>query len=315
MFDTNKVASNIKNARTKKNMTQMALADEMGVSYQAVSNWERGNSMPDISKLPELCKILDIRFEDLVGEKNIDTEITERLMQDDNAEVTLEEMARVGQLVNPDKIEEKVNETLKKKGKIPFSVLVSLAPFMDKETLGKMAEEVADINFGKLCAIAPFLSKETLDHIVTKTIQNGTLKGNIIVGIAPFLSKETIQKVAGHLVKNGQTGELVSLAPFMGKEMFQGQWSGVSFEFGDDADGGESDEVDLDEMDEDEVAELVFKALESGEATDIYLDYMDEDDVAELASKALEAGKSIECYLDYMDEDAVKSLLLQSTKR
>lgn len=315
MFDTNKVASNIKNARTRKNMTQMALADEMGVSYQAVSNWERGNSMPDISKLPELCKILDIRFEDLVGEKNIDTEITERLMQDDNAEVTLEEMARVGQLVNPDKIEEKVNETLEKKGKIPFSVLVSLAPFMDKETLGKMAEEVADINFGKLCAIAPFLSKETLDHIVTKTIQNGTLKANNIVSIAPFLSKETIQKVVEHLVKKGQTGELVSLAPFMGKEMFHGQWSGVSFDFGDDADDGESDEVDLDEMDEDEVAELAFKALESGEATDIYLDYMDEDDVAELASKALEAGKSIECYLDYMDEDAVKSLLLQSTKR
>ena len=33
MFDTNKVASNIKNARTKMNMTQTNLADEMGVSY------------------------------------------------------------------------------------------------------------------------------------------------------------------------------------------------------------------------------------------------------------------------------------------
>ena len=44
MFDTNKVAANIKNARVKKNMTQMNLADEMGVSYQAVSNWERGVS-------------------------------------------------------------------------------------------------------------------------------------------------------------------------------------------------------------------------------------------------------------------------------
>ena len=35
MFDTNKVANNIKTARTKLNMTQMNLADEMGVSYQA----------------------------------------------------------------------------------------------------------------------------------------------------------------------------------------------------------------------------------------------------------------------------------------
>lgn len=45
MFDTMKMANNIKNARTKLNMTQMNLADEMGVSYQAVSNWERGDSL------------------------------------------------------------------------------------------------------------------------------------------------------------------------------------------------------------------------------------------------------------------------------
>ena len=113
MFDTNTVAKNIKNARTKKNMTQMNLADEMGVSYQAVSNWERGNSMPDISKLPELCKILDISFDELVGEKNPETEITKRLMENENAEVSLEEMAQVGQLVAPEKIEEKVDETMR----------------------------------------------------------------------------------------------------------------------------------------------------------------------------------------------------------
>ena len=38
-------------------MTQMELADRMGISFQVVSNWERGNSMPDISKLPELAEI------------------------------------------------------------------------------------------------------------------------------------------------------------------------------------------------------------------------------------------------------------------
>ena len=44
MFDTMKVAKEIREARIAKNMTQMNLADEMGVSYQAVSNWERGVS-------------------------------------------------------------------------------------------------------------------------------------------------------------------------------------------------------------------------------------------------------------------------------
>ena len=63
MFDTMKVARKIKEARIARNMTQMNLADAMEVSYQAVSNWERGNSMPDISRLSELCRILDISFE------------------------------------------------------------------------------------------------------------------------------------------------------------------------------------------------------------------------------------------------------------
>lgn len=51
MFDTARIAQKIKEARIARNMTQMNLADAMEVSYQAVSNWERGNSMPDIAKL------------------------------------------------------------------------------------------------------------------------------------------------------------------------------------------------------------------------------------------------------------------------
>ncbi len=37
MFDTMKVANKIRNARIAQNLTQMNLADAMGVSYQAVS--------------------------------------------------------------------------------------------------------------------------------------------------------------------------------------------------------------------------------------------------------------------------------------
>ena len=45
MFDTRIVSKRIREARIAQNMTQMALADAMDVSYQAVSNWERGESL------------------------------------------------------------------------------------------------------------------------------------------------------------------------------------------------------------------------------------------------------------------------------
>ncbi len=43
-FDMRRIGATIAQMRREKNMTQMQLADEMGVSFQAVSNWERGVS-------------------------------------------------------------------------------------------------------------------------------------------------------------------------------------------------------------------------------------------------------------------------------
>lgn len=250
--------------------------------------------MPDISKLPELCKILGISFEELVGEKNAETEITQKLMKEEDAEVTLDEMAQVGQLVNPDKLESKMNETLEKGRKISFGTLLRLAPFMDQETLGKMAEKMADtVDAGKLCALSPFLSKESLDRIVEKNLQSGKLNKKNILSLAPFLSKSTIHKIAEYLVEHGEDDLLVGMAPFMGKETFSAQFMNMDFDMEDNnANDGASyddEEHDLDDLDEDEVAKLAFAALE--------------------------AGKNIECYLDYMDEDDIKKLLLKAAQK
>ena len=45
MFDTQKTGEIIAQHRRQKNMTQMELAEEMSVSFQAVSSWERGGSL------------------------------------------------------------------------------------------------------------------------------------------------------------------------------------------------------------------------------------------------------------------------------
>ena len=79
MFDTRKTGKKIATLRKEKNMTQMELADEMGVSYQAVSNWERGNSMPDIGKLPQLALVLGCSIDEILGESK-ETKLVEHLI-------------------------------------------------------------------------------------------------------------------------------------------------------------------------------------------------------------------------------------------
>ncbi len=51
MLNMNSVGRKIAQLRIRSNMTQLELADKMGISFQTVSNWERGISMPDIAKL------------------------------------------------------------------------------------------------------------------------------------------------------------------------------------------------------------------------------------------------------------------------
>ena len=68
MFNMENVGQRISEFRKEKNMTQMELADRMNISFQAVSNWERGISMPDISKLPELAEMFGVTIGELLGE-------------------------------------------------------------------------------------------------------------------------------------------------------------------------------------------------------------------------------------------------------
>ena len=54
--------------RKNNNMSQEQLADRLGMSRQAISKWESGQSIPDMAKILELCKILNCNLEDLVDD-------------------------------------------------------------------------------------------------------------------------------------------------------------------------------------------------------------------------------------------------------
>ena len=59
--------SYIKESRIKKNYTQQDLADLLFVDVSAVSKWERGVSYPDITLVPDICRVLDISEHELIA--------------------------------------------------------------------------------------------------------------------------------------------------------------------------------------------------------------------------------------------------------
>ncbi len=82
-MDQIKIGKFISENRKKQNLTQEQLAEKLSISKNAVSKWERGLNLPDVSIMQDLCKILDITLNELfVGEKINDCEY--KKVADDN---------------------------------------------------------------------------------------------------------------------------------------------------------------------------------------------------------------------------------------
>jgi tellurite methyltransferase len=61
------LARNISRYRKDLGMTQEALAEKLGITFQAVSKWETGQSIPDTMLLPKLAQILNVSIDKLLG--------------------------------------------------------------------------------------------------------------------------------------------------------------------------------------------------------------------------------------------------------
>lgn len=61
----------LRTLRREKNITQEELASFLGISAQAVSKWERGDGMPDITLLPRLSRYFDVSVDTLLGMEDV----------------------------------------------------------------------------------------------------------------------------------------------------------------------------------------------------------------------------------------------------
>lgn len=71
------LAERLVEARKRCGLTQSAVAQQLDVSAQAVSSWERGETMPDIMKLPELAGMYGVSVDWLLDGAEVAADIAE----------------------------------------------------------------------------------------------------------------------------------------------------------------------------------------------------------------------------------------------
>ena len=73
-MDQKRIGAFIAKCRKEKNLTQMQLAELLGITNQAVSKWENGRGMPDVSLLQPLCDALGISLNELFSGEHVSAE-------------------------------------------------------------------------------------------------------------------------------------------------------------------------------------------------------------------------------------------------
>ena len=79
----------IRKYRKKRNMTQEEMAVRLGVTAPAVNKWENGNSMPDITLLAPIARLLQVSLEELLS---FPEDLTEKEIQELVRELIKENM-------------------------------------------------------------------------------------------------------------------------------------------------------------------------------------------------------------------------------
>ena len=86
-MDQIKIGKFIQEKRKEKSLTQSELAEKLNVSDRAVSKWENGNCIPDVSNIQELCKILNITINDLFSGCVVDMKDNEKKLEENLLEM------------------------------------------------------------------------------------------------------------------------------------------------------------------------------------------------------------------------------------
>ena len=71
----------IKQMRLERKLTQEQLANQLGVSRQAVSNWENNKNLPDLELIIAISKLFSVSLDDLILGGSTMNNLTEKLIK------------------------------------------------------------------------------------------------------------------------------------------------------------------------------------------------------------------------------------------
>lgn len=218
MIDFEAVGNQINSKRLEFKYSQDELAEKLYVSRQAVSRWERGQSMPTIDNIIELSKMFQISIEELLCMEDEIVVDSHNIFEGHNRKFILKGIINgkikvdlfqvFGQFTGDERMillkaikNGKIDEIFMK-SLVNGKDYVEIAPFVDDEVWSMVADKYlaneVDIN---IVSLFPFMDDETLNRICDEVIKGNCQKINIDT-MLPFLDDDKINDAFVKAVKD-----------------------------------------------------------------------------------------------------------------
>lgn len=326
-FSNSRFGQKISNLRRQLNWTQGELAEQLGVSHQAVSSWEKGQTCPDISKLSDLSRIFKVSIDELLDNPYL-SNVIEKIEQEEFLQA--EEVVAVSAITKPQKLDHLVDQIAKPS--LDAESMICLAPFVDDERIEEWAQQISSDN---LIGLAPYLDRDCLSQILSEK----AVSLDHLLSFAPYLESDQLTQIIEKGLSRGDKLNLVHLAPFLESEQIlallrvlpdqQGtqSWSDLA-PFIDSEDLHEIFQLEGSKIDERQLVELApfMESVDIYEVLDQYnrkgqlthctltklLPFIESDDLSELIRYRLKTGtmtadQAVEC-APYIEEEDIQEI-------
>ena len=216
MFSIQEIGHRINALRKQQNMTQMELADKLNISFQAVSSWERGNTMPDIAKLPELSALFGVGIDELLGSNS---PILRAAAENDlenflqTHKIDVQELSDAAPVLKPAQVDV-LFENIDVETDKQLESLNALAPFLSTTLI----DEIVEKHFSEenpMSNLLPFISSELCGKLAQKVYTHSGTKGLAKAKLLPFLPQKDLQSIAMQEFSSTGLDLIRYIAPFL----------------------------------------------------------------------------------------------------
>ena len=153
MIDAAKVGRQIADLRKVKGSTQSQLGERLNISFQAVSKWERGETLPDVGILLDLAKVLETTVDHILNGGQRMMEYTRRVSVAQIRE-GIECFVHIGELLGKDNlfyigamegIDQKMNMEFEKYLADPYTREAMIAEALVQNIAGGAYVDLSDV--------------------------------------------------------------------------------------------------------------------------------------------------------------------------